>query len=105
MVTFSTVFSAGHGNAQVGDRDVSTRLGYIVAGQSARHDPCDHTDRAHHQGNCCVSASSCFLCIPVDARVFVAAEADAAVPVPARFVSTPAHVPTQLRPPQTVVTG
>ena len=67
--------------------------------------PCKDFGHARHQGTCCISASSCSFCVPVDVHLFVAISGSHPVATAPPFVSSPSDVPVGLRPPKLVVTA
>lgn len=106
LMTASTIVYWGHPNAAAQGLEYATELDHgAVVSEHGHRKPCNDVGHTYHQGTCCVSASGCSLCVPVDSQVFMATpEGEPAATAPP-FVSSPGDVPIRRRPPKLVVTA
>ncbi|RWE72072.1 hypothetical protein [Mesorhizobium sp.] len=107
LMAFTTVLSS-HANSAAAPFGAQWAAEHNHGSAAIRHDgsaPCKDFGRARHQGTCCISASSCSFCAPVDVHLFVAISGSHPVATAPPFVSSPSDVPVGLRPPNLVVTA
>lgn len=107
LLAFTTVLSS-HANSVAAPLGAQWAAEHNHGSATIRHDghaPCKDFGHAAHQGPCCISASSCPFCIPVDVHLFVAISGSHPVATATPFVSSPSDVPVGLRPPNLGVTA
>lgn len=107
LMAFTTVLY-GHANAAAVSDGTQWAAEHSHGSNVIRHDghhaPCKNADHVRHQGTCCISASSCSFCVPVDGQFFVAVSGSHPVGAAPPFVSSPGDLPIRLRPPKLAVT-
>jgi hypothetical protein len=73
------------------------------AAEHSRAKSCGGEDQARDDGNCCISASGCAICVPVSAQAIVGSmRNEPPAPAPSS-ISLPGDLPLRLRPPKVSV--